>query len=220
MNDLKTNRNHVPILKKILIKLRYGLALQSFRYLLMKIGIEITPYYLFQEGINPDKIKMTKDIDRYYSCELLKAEDMEILGAINYAGFTKEKLLALMDSGEKCIGIRHQDEIPVFMWVNFKELSYKSTVMQLKTNEAYLWFMYTMESYRGKNLAPFLRYKSYEILKELGVDTMYSISDYFNSPAVKFKTKLNARRLKLILFIQLFHKMQHSYTLKTYHPPI
>lgn len=219
MDDLKIKRSQVSVLKKIVMKLRYGLALQSFRNLLIKIGIEITPYYLFQEGINPARINQTYDIDKNYSCELLGAEDMKILGAINYAGFNREKLLALIDSGEKCIGIRHKGEIPAFMWVNFKELSYKSTVMQLKSNEAYLWFMHTMEEYRGKNLAPFLRYNSYEILKELGVDTMYSISDYFNSPAVKFKTKLNAKRLKLILFIQLFHRVRHSFTLKTY-PPI
>jgi hypothetical protein len=220
MEVLKIKRNHIPVLKKILIKLRYGLALQSFRYLLIKIGIEITPYYLFQEGIDPARIKHTGDTNTNYSCELLSTKDMKILGAINYAGFTQEKLVALIDSGEKCIGIRHNSEIPAFMWVNFQELRYKATVMQLKSNEAYLWFMYTMESHRGKNLAPFLRYKSYEILKELGIDTMYSISDCFNSPAVKFKTKLNAKRLKLILFIQLFHKIRRSYTLKTYSPTI
>jgi hypothetical protein len=44
------------------------------------------------------------------------------------------------------------------MWINFNELSYKSTIIHLKSNEAYLWYMYTVKPYRGKNLAPYLRY--------------------------------------------------------------
>ena len=116
---------------------------------------------------------------------------MKIIGAVNYAGFSESKLLALLDAGEKCIGLKHKDEIACFMWMNFTEFSYKSTIVHLKSNEAYLWFMYTMESYRGKNLAPYLRYKSYKILEEMGRNRLYSISDYFNSPAVRFKKKLN-----------------------------
>lgn len=220
MKDSKDKKNQDPLLKKILIKVRYGMTFQSIRYLLMKVGIELTPYYLFQEGINITEIPQIKCIDGDFSCELLKTEDMKIIGAINYAGFTEQKLLALLESGEKCIGIRHNGEIPAFMWINFKELSYKSTVIHLQSDEAYLWFMYTRESYRGQNLAPFLRYKSYEMLKEMGVDKLYSISDYFNSPAVKFKKKLNAKRLKLILFVQLFNKLRRSYTLKTNHSTV
>lgn len=215
MTDSGSNKNQISLSKKIMNKIRYGLTLQSLRYLLMKIGIEFTPYILFQEGADFSQTPQLKGIDENYTCELLNAEDMKALGAINYAGFTENKLLALLESGEKCIGIRYKGEIPAFMWINFKELKYKATVMNLKSDEAYLWFMYTMESYRGKNLAPFLRYKSYEILRDSGVDKLYSISDSFNSPAVKFKMKLNAKRLKLILFVQLFNKLRRSYILKT-----
>jgi hypothetical protein len=73
-----------------------------------------------------------------------------------------------------------------------------------------------MESHRGKNLAPYLRYKSYEILKELGRDKIYSASDSFNSPAIRFKEKLNAKKLKLILFVKIFNRIQWSFTLKSY----
>jgi hypothetical protein len=76
--------------------------------------------------------------------------------------------------------------------------------------------MYTRDSYRGKNLAPYLRYKSYEMLKQIGRDKLYSVSDYFNSPAVKFKKKLNTKKIKLILFIQLFNKLHWTFTLKSY----
>jgi GNAT superfamily N-acetyltransferase len=217
MNSASQKKNKVSLFKKILTKVRYGMTFQSISYLLSRIKIEFTPYYLFQEGINVTKIPQIKGINPDYSCEMLKPEDMKILGAINYAGFSEEKLLSMLEDGQKCIGIKHNGEIAAFMWINFKKLSYKSTDMHFESNEAYLWFMYTLESYRGQNLAPYLRYKSYEMLKEMGQDKLYSISDYFNSPAVKFKKKLNAKRLKLILFVQLFNKVSHTFILKSHY---
>jgi len=205
------------LLKKIRLKIRYGLTLQVIRNQLFKIGIEFSPYYLFQEGINVTEIPEIKGMDTDYSSELLKPEDMKTIGAINYAGFSEDKLLALLKTGELCLGIKHNNEIAAFMWVNFTELKYKSTTIHLKEDEAYLWFMYTRESYRGKNLAPFLRYKSYEMLKEMGRDKLYSISDYFNSPAVAFKKKLNAKKLKLILFVQFFNKLYRSFIIKSHY---
>ena len=205
------------LLKKIRLKIRYGLTLQVIRNQLFKIGIEFSPYYLFQEGINVTEIPEITGMDTDYSSELLKPEDMKTIGAINYAGFSEDKLLALLKTGELCLGIKHNNEIAAFMWVNFTELKYKSTTIHLKEDEAYLWFMYTRESYRGKNLAPFLRYKSYEMLKEMGRDKLYSISDYFNSPAVAFKKKLNAKKLKLILFVQFFNKLYRSFIIKSHY---
>jgi len=215
VNSKSQKKNKISLIKKIWGKVRYGLTLQGIRYVLIKIGIEFSPYYLFQEGINVTEMPEIKGMDTDYSCELLKPEDMKVIGAINYAGFSEEKLLAFLKAGEQCFGIKHNNEIVAFMWMNYNELNYKSTVIHLKENEAYLWFMYTRDSYRGKNLAPYLRYKSYEMLKQIGRDKLYSVSDYFNSPAVKFKKKLNAQKLKLILFVQLFGKIRHTYLLKS-----
>jgi hypothetical protein len=206
----------VSILRKILNWVRYGLAFQTIRYQLMKVGIEFSPYYLYQDGFNYTEIPEIKGSIEDYSCEFLRPEDMKIIGALNYAGYSEDKLLSLLEAGEKCIGLKLKGEIAAFMWINFNEISYKSTIIHLKSNEANLWFMYTMESYRGNNLAPYLRYKSYEILKGMGRDKYYSISDYFNSPAVKFKKKLNTKKLKLILFIQLLNKLHWTFTLKSY----
>lgn len=216
MNDRVPKRTEFSVLKKIQIKFRYGMALQAISSILSRIGIEITPYYLFQEGINITEIPEIRGEVTDYSFELLGPEDMKIIGAINFVRFSEIKLLSLLNAGEKCIAIKHKDEIAAFMWINFTEFNYKSTAVRLKNNEAYLYFMNTMESYKGKNIAPYLRYKSYEILNEMGRDKLYSISDYFNSPAVKFKAKLNSKKLKLIIDIQIFKKLHWNFTLKSY----
>jgi hypothetical protein len=189
--------------------------LDSISSIIQKIGVEFTPYYLFLEGINVPEITELKRITSDYSFELLGPEDIKIIGTLD-AGYSEEKFLALLNTGEKCIGLKYNGEIAAFMWINLNELSYKSTIIHLKSNEAYLWYMYTVKSYRGKNLAPYLRYKSYEILKEMDRDVLYSVSNYFNSPAIKFKQKLNAKKLKIILFIKLFNIFSCRFTVRSY----
>ena len=207
----------VSFLKKIQTKVRYGLTMLNINNLILKkIGIAFTPYILFQEGINFSEITEFKRLPSEYSFESLGPEDMKIMKTLD-AGFSEEELLGRLCRGEKCIGLKHNNEIAAFMWINFKEYSgYSSIPTHLKSNEAYLRFMYTVKSYRGKNLAPYLRYKCYENLNELGRDVLYSISDYFNSPAVKFKKKLNAKKLKIMLYIKLSNKLSWNFTLKSF----
>jgi len=42
-----------------------------------------------------------------------------------------------------------------------------------------------------------MRVESYRHLRQAGRHTFYSISDYFNSPAIRFKEKLNAEAIRL-----------------------
>ena len=92
----------------------------------------------------------------------------------------------------------------------------KGRLFKLKDNEALLVNMYTFQSFRGKNLAPYLRYHSYEFLNKQGRDTFYSISDYFNKSSIKFKEKLKAKPLKLYFHIILFKKYHWDFLLKKY----
>jgi len=182
---------------------------------LIKCGLEITPYYIFLEGCNLTNPPEIKSNPGDYSVKLLRSEDMKILSEID-PGFSESDLINQLDNGQKCIGVKYKGDIIAYMWMNFYRLNYKATDIKLSYNEAYLWNMYTMESHRGKNIAPFIRYKSYELLKEMGKNVIYSISDSFNSPAIKFKKKLNAEKIKLILYIKFFRNKGRSYTLKKY----
>jgi hypothetical protein len=215
INRTNTMKPEIPFLKRVLNRIRYGLALQTVRGLFRRIGIEFSPFYLFQEGADFSVIPELKEKDPDYTIGLLEPEEMKMIGNVQ-KGLSDEKLTALLEAGAKCIAIKDKGEIVAFTWISFDEVSFYSTVMKLKNDEAYLWSMFTIESHRGKNLAPYLRYKSYEILKELGRNIIYSASDSFNSPAVRFKEKLNAKKLKLILFVKIFNRIQWSFTLKSY----
>jgi len=203
----------MTLLKKLAQKFRYGLTLQSIRLKLMKAGIEFTPYIIFREGTNVTDIPVINGNADEYSTVILGPEHMKTLSEID-TGFSEAELLSQLDNDQKCIGIIHKGGIAAYMWMNFRELSYKATLIRLKDNEAYLWNMYTQESYRGRNLAPYLRYKSYGMLREMGRDVIYSISDSFNSPAIKFKEKLNAERVKEMLYVKLLKCKARGFVIK------
>ncbi len=102
------------------------------------------------------------------------------------------------------------------MFIELKDFVESHKLFPLKENEAYLYYMHTMEEYIGKNLAPYLRYKSYELLDKIGRSLKYSVTDYFNKSSLKFKKKLNSKHLKLYLHLKLFQKYNKHILLKRY----
>lgn len=212
-----TEQKRISVLNKIRSKFHYGLALHTIRLKLIPVGIDISPYYWFREGIDVSKPPEIHDIESNYSFEILGPGDMTEIEQLDMGwSRSSDRLKALEEGREKCICIKHNEKIAAFMWINLTEFRFKSTVIPMKSNEAYLTDMYVADSYRGKNLAPYLRYKSYELLRKMGRDVLYSISIYFNAPAIKFKEKLNAKKVRLVFLLRFFDSIQLSFTIKRY----
>lgn len=209
------DKTELTIPGRIRNKFRYGLVLQAIANQLNRIGIRFSPYYWVQEGLLETRIpEITGNVSEY-SVGLLGADEIKTLGD-NPWGESVDKQLEDLKAGKICMGLKHKDEIASFMWINLRECTFKPAWIPLNNSEAYLSYMYTMEAYRGKNLAPYLRYRSYELLKEMGRPKIYSTTDYFNPSAFRYKEKLNARNLKLVLYIDLFNKLKWSINLKRY----
>jgi hypothetical protein len=83
-------------------------------------------------------------------------------------------------------------------------------------DEAYLFDAYTLLPCRGKGIAPFMRYELYRVLDKFGKRTLYSYSDVFNLPALKFKQKLNARIVELNLYIDIFARYRFNLLIKKF----
>jgi GNAT superfamily N-acetyltransferase len=101
-----------------------------------------------------------------------------------------------------------------FNWANPHEFSGNLCRFDLEPDEAYLYDAYTIPDYRGKRLAPYLRYQTYRCLSRRGMNRIYSISDAFNTPSIRFKQKLKARFVKLGLSIQLLNRRTYNITLR------
>jgi len=215
MADDNGGKKPASFFRRVIDKMRYGLILQVIRNQLAKIGIEITPYYWIQEGVYPTAVPEINGSFSEYSVEFLKEDDMVEIEK-SARGYTAEVLKSRLRDGNICLGLKHNDDIATFFWAYLDRCRFVPVNIPLGKDEVYLADMYTMEHYRGKNLATYLRYMGYDILIKMGREKIYSVTEYFNSSAVKYKQKLNPKPIRLVLYICLFRKFKRSFVLKTY----
>ncbi len=129
---------------------------------------------------------------------------------------TEDVLLKRLSEGCLCMGIKHKDEIAAYMWCNLRECDSPLIRFDLRSEEAYLMNARTFSSYRGKNLAPYLRIQLYRHVRQMGRTKFISITSYFNTPAQRFKKKLNAKPQKFYIWIKVFMKYERIILLKSY----
>lgn len=196
-------------------KLRYSGLRRLILDGLGRIGIRITPYYIVQEGLFDKKLPHLETGFDEYDVGFLKPKDMKMISSIPGRNVTEEILLSRLKDGNLCFAVKHQGQLAAFTWCNLRESTFpKGSTFQLKDNEAYLFDAYTLMSFRGKGIAPYMRYQLYKELAKLGKSTLFSISDSHNIPSIKFKKKLNAKFLKKHLYIQLFNSRCFNLLLK------
>lgn len=207
----------VRALRSFLDRLKYGTLFEALQFRLESMGIVIAPYYWIQEGTNDlDRLQIKNDFNDY-TFGFFGPDELKLIAASEAWGHSEDDLLARLKDGEKCFGAKYHDEIAAFMWIDLEKWFIKRHGMKLGGNEAYLFEMYTMKPFRGRGIAPYLRYQSYRFLKEIGRDRLFSYSDYFNHPSIRFKQKLNARFLKICIYIELFNKYHWNWILKDCH---
>ena len=193
--------------------IKHGLFWHGVRNNMAKIGIDFMPYYYVQEAITPlNEPKLRDDKLQFEILEFGEKEIVEIKNTI--IGIEQKDLIHDLKNGEVCIGLKHEDNIAAYMFIKRKPFYFRKKYIKLDSHEAYLHSMYTFENYRGKGVAPFLRYHSYQLMKSKGVTKFYSVSEYFNKSTIKFKKKLNSKHVALFLSIFWFKKWYMNFTLK------
>lgn len=203
------------IIDQLKDKRRHHLLLQTVSRVLGCRGIEIVPYYITRETLKPE-IAPSVDPDLgVVATSLLSPAEIEEVYTHPEAKLMGDKA-TLLDEHCLCLGLRIKGEIAACMWCNLHRCHSRIVAFPLKEDEAYLCSAVTLKAYRGKNLAPLLRYELYRYLNHIGRTNFYSITEYFNTPAQKFKEKLGARHLRLGLHIRLFNRCDWNITLKRY----
>lgn len=205
----------ISVLKRFLNIFKNGLLLFGIRNRLALLGIDIRPYYWVQEETKKCTEPIIKGNSNEYSFRYLNSDEVTLIAG-NVPRILRNELIRGFNNGQTCLGLIHKNNIAAFMLIELNEVVFNKRTFKLKDNEAYLLNMWTFHSYRGKNLAPYLRYQSYQMLKEQGRVIKYSITEYFNKSSIKFKKKLNSKHHKLYLSIVLFKKYYWNFTLKEY----
>jgi hypothetical protein len=204
------------IIDRVRDKFRHRLVLQSLFGMLGRAGIEIVPYYVTHESLNHEtEPSVDPELGPVAVCLLSPAEieavythpDSKVMGDVK-ATYLDERCL--------CFGLKLKGEMAAYMWCNLHRCHNRLNKFPLKEDEAYLCSAVTFRAYRGRNLAPLLRYELYRYLNQIGRTNFYSITEFFNTSALKFKEKLRARPLRLCLYIGLFNRCQWNLTLKRF----
>ena len=199
-----------------------GTVLRVLRDVLAKVGIKIEPYYLMQEGFRANKPlyaekTFTEKTFTEYEFGFLSTEDMATIEALPDRDVAYDELVRRLQAGQVCFGVKCQGEIVAFTWCDFTECAFSSYhAFPLRENEAYLSDAYTVESFRGKGIASYTRYRCYQELAKRGKTVLYSRTVSLNAPAMKFKNKLHAEVLESAVLVELFYRWRFSIRLRDY----
>jgi len=205
----------MPFLNRLAQTVHQNQFLQRL-YDMSKIIIDVDPFYIVREGLSvEDGINVKPKLDSCNVC-FLKPSEMKIISTSSEVPQTEDVFLKRLSDGCLCIGIKHYDEIAAYMWCNLKECDSKLIRFNLSEDKAYLMDARTFSSYRGKNLAPYLRAQLYKHLRQMGRTKFISITSYLNTSSIRFKKKLNAKPYKLYARIKLFLKFECVIPLKSF----
>jgi len=204
------------IVDRVKEKVRHHLVLQALFGTLARVGIEVAPYYVTHEYLNPEiKLRLDPELGQVVTA-LLSPEEIEALYTHPDSKVMGDVKATYLDERCLCFGLKVNGETAAYMWCNLHRCHHRFDMFPLKDDEAYLCSAVTFRAYRGNNLAPVLRYEVYRHLNQTGRTNFYSLTEFFNTSALKFKEKLGARQLRLGLHIGLFKRFHWSITLKKY----
>ncbi len=195
--------------------IRHGLIFQGIRNKLALLGVDFMPYFWTLEGDDTILCPEVKGDTPGFSITHFSEEDVKNAQSLIGGSYDKD-LSSYIKEGQICVGIKDSEAIVAFMFIKRDFYLFRGKTFKFDRHEAYLHSMYTFEAYRGRRIAPYLRYHCYQVCKELNLTRVYSISEYFNKSSKKFKKKLKAKHTKLYLSIVLFKRYKKTILLKRY----
>ena len=206
----------VSYLQSIKIKYKYSGIARLFLDAFGRIGVQITPYYIVIEGLFGDLEPFFETGFEAYDVGFLGPDDMPSIAAIPGRNISEDKLVERLENGNLCFGLKKNAVLGAFTWCHLTEYRGLGRIKPLAQDEAYLFDAYTLFPFRGKGIAPYIRYQLYKELAKLGKHKLYSYSDAFNASSLKFKKKLNARISEKHLSIDIFRRWQFNFLIRKY----
>ena len=191
-------------IKRYRTSLANGLLFHKLLEMLERAGLLIEPYYFYEEQMSfHTPIPVNLRGEEYDFCEAT-LEDVDELAAINLNRDTRAEILNEFREGRRCYALRLDGRIIASSWCDLNEIHFPSCRRILDEDEAYIYRTEVLYSYRGRDVASHLRTMIYTLLASGGRKFLYSYTDFFNRPAVRFKKKIGAR----VLFFGLSVRMR------------
>jgi len=194
-------KNDKTFLRSLETNFRYGLLMQRFLDRLKRVGLDISLHYLIREGVQACEMNWP-DLTNQYSSSVLDQDDVRAVAACSN-WITVERIQSRLHKGHLCVILKHGEQVAGYTWVDFDEINNSDCYYEMQPGDAYLYDAFIVTDYRGRGLAPYMRFNCYQQLRDQGRHTFYSISDYFNKPSIRFKRKLSAEIVQLYLQIKI-----------------
>ncbi len=191
------------------------MVLMTLRNLMRRFGVDINPFWIEREGLDLCKTEpQIRDDSSDYSLTPIGLDRLYEL--FDHTGWNPQSIERYNDLDFIALGLFRNEDLAALTMVRFKQFELGSKQVHLKDDEAYLENMYTYEKYRGRKLAPYLRFKCYEYLAAEGIRNCFSVTECLNRASRRFKAKLNTQHAALYLSLGLFKKYKRTYLLKRY----
>lgn len=201
------NSDQSSIITRIRNRFRYGLVIQEvLDRLSATFGLVVYPYYLVREQIQPNLKPVVAGNEDEFQVRYLTEDDMEIIVEHVARKRSAEALVRKLRSGARSIGFFVNGNLAAYTWFRLDRTpvpGWKKDLFRLEQDEAYLFDAYVFPAYRGRRLAPLVRYHAYEELQKIGRRRLYSITLAFNASSRRFKQRLLAKEVELRLLIGL-----------------
>ena len=195
----------------------YGVVVRILIDTVSKLGLRIEPYHLFLEALGSPRAPIVPAAGDGYHVGFLDESDMREVASMPGRNLSQADLLSRLQKGLLCLGVKHSGAIVAFTWCNLDECAIeKHRLFTLQADEASLFDAYTIESFRGRGLAPYMRYRCYEELARLGRHRCYSVTIVFNTPAVRLMRKLGAQVLERGVFVEVLARWRFHARLNRY----
>jgi hypothetical protein len=202
---VQENSRQLSFITRLRNRFRYGLATQEILDRISAVtGFVIRPYYFVRERLQPEiDLPAFADVSKYEVRDLTES-DMDVMARQSMGRHSTAKLVQNLRNGKRSIGIFFDGDLVAYCWFRFDCApvpTWMTDLIRLRPDEAYLFDTQVLPAYRGRRLAPLIRYRVYEALNELGRSRLYSISLAFNASTRRFKGRLHARESELRLLI-------------------
>jgi len=199
-------------LRNLLNKLRFSAFPRLITDGLKHVGIVIVPYHLYRRSV-ADTYRAPPDDSHADFVELFD-DDMAAIAGLPMVPGSEAFFRGLLAEGQRCFGLRLDDQLVGFCWMDPRECHVHGAHFELGEAEAYAHDIFTVPGYRGRAVAPLLNAYFSALLVELGVETVYSVIDVFNRPSRNFAAKIGCQPVRLVLYFSVFGVLERSVTLK------
>lgn len=215
-NDLSSTWNR--FLEKVRSEGVQRAVLRALLHYLRRVGIVVRPFYYMREVLPGEIPEHLTKLPEGFEFSVFGRDDVLAISRLeerkDYVG--ERYVIDNLTHGDACLGIKCHGETAAFTWYSLVACRDESYPVAMKGTEAYLYDMYVLKAYRGNNIAPILRYRNYQVLKEMGRNTFFSLTEYLNVPSFRFKRKLGAQPVFLGIYVELFKRCRVRFVLRRF----